>query len=759
MNKKLLTCALLTLSLSLVAQQGDGGLPKSGKISHTLKQIPKTFFSEPDIAALRAEDEVTDKAGNAPWRFGFNNHTSLNMNNSGSWNTLPNGDQIWQLAVTCQNALTVNLTLDNVTLPEGNELYVYNPDKSFILGKFTAYHLYEGTLGTELVPGSTAILEYYIPAKNAEQKSSLNINTVTHGYRTAEEFQAKAFGTSGNCNMNVNCPDGALWVDQRNGAVMLVSGGNGFCSGSLINNTMEDGKPYVLTANHCYSTPTSWIFRFNWQAAGCTNPGGSPTFSSLSGAVLRARRTPSDFCLVEITGGLVNNSVPTSYNPYFSGWDNTGAIPTSAVSIHHPDGDIKKISFDDDPLVASQGMGSSEPNATWTLHWDRNTTTEGGSSGSPLFDQNHRIIGQLWGGGASCSNLNAPDYYGRLANSWNPTGSNSTNHLMTWLDPLNFGATIVDGYDPLVPPRTLDAAMSNPQDVTGTICSETITPKVTLINLGTSVLTSVAINYGYDGSTALVYNWTGSLNKYQTSVVTLPGTALGPGNHSFKAVVSNPNASADQNALNDTITASFTTVSNANTVTLDLSLDCYGDEITWVLKDNAGVTTLYSGGPYTQTIPNGSNVTVQFCLSEACYKFTIMDDFGDGMSSSTNGCPKGHYTIKDQNNNILAQLDSVNANFGTTNTKSFCVNETNSLKEYAASWKLYPNPTSENLTIEITDGGLKTIDVTNATGQIIQTIRSDENTITIPASALAKGMYFIRLTSTEGTSQKSFIVK
>ncbi len=756
MNKKLLTCALLTLSLSLVAQQGDGGLPKSGKASHSLKQMNKKFFSEPDIAALKAEDEITDKAGNAPWRFGFNNHTSLNMNNSGTWNTLPNGDRIWQLAITCQNALTVNLTLDNVTLPEGNELYVYNPDKSFILGKFTAYHLYEGTLGTELVPGSTAIVEYYIPAKNAGKAASLNVNTVTHGYRTAGEFEAKAFGTSGNCNMNVNCSDGAPWVDQRNGAVMLVSGSNGFCSGSLINNTLNDGKPYVLTANHCYSTPTSWIFRFNWQAAACTNPGSSPTFSSLSGAVLRARRTPSDFCLVEITGGLVNNTVPASYNPFFSGWDNTGAIPTSAVSIHHPDGDIKKISFDDDPLVISQGMGSSEANSTWTLHWDRNTTTEGGSSGSPLFDQNHRIIGQLWGGGASCSNLNAADYYGRLSNSWNPAGSDNTNHLKTWLDPNNSGATIVDGYNPSGPTHALDAAMSNPQGVSGTICSGTVTPQVTIVNSGTSVLTSATINYGYDGSTSLVYNWTGSLNQYQSSVVTLPSATMSGGTHSFKAIVSNPNASTDENDLNDTITASFTTITNGNIITLNLSMDCYGDEITWVLEDNTGTTTLYQGGPYTQT-SGGSTVSSQFCLSDDCFMFTIMDDFGDGMTST--GCPNGSYTIKDENDSILAELTSANANFGTTHTDTFCLSGTNGLKEYNASWKLYPNPTSEKLTIEIPSAGLKTIHITNATGQIIQTLESEENIIKIPANTMAQGMYFIRLTSTEGTSQKSFIVR
>lgn len=755
MNKKLLACALLTLSFSLVAQQGDGGLPKSSKTSISIKHIDRHVFSEPDVAALRAEDEVTDKTGNGPWRFGFNNPTSLNMDNSGTWNTLPNGGKIWQVVITCENALTVNLTLDRVVIPEGNELYIYNPDKSFVLGKFTAYHLYEGNLGAELIPGNTAVVEYYIPSQNVGKTASLNIKTVTHGYRTAQEFEAaKAFAGSGSCNMNVNCPDGTPWVNQRNGVVMLVSGSNGFCTGSLINNTMNDGKPYVLTANHCYNSgEASWIFRFNWQAAGCTNPGSSPTFSSLSGAILRARRTPSDFCLVEITGGLVNNTVPASYNPYFSGWDNTGAIPTSAVGIHHPSGDIKKISFDDNPLAISQGMNSTESNSTWTLKWDRNTTTEGGSSGSPLFDQNHRIIGQLWGGGASCANQTNSDYYGRLTNSWNPAGSNSTNQLKFWLDPNNAGATIIDGY-----PSSniaIDAAMSNPQGVSGTICSGTVSPKVTIVNSGTTVLTSATINYGFDGTTNLVYNWTGSLAQYASSAITLPNTTLSSGNHTFKAIVSNPNGSTDQNLLNDTTISTFNVVANGSLVTLNLTLDCSGDEISWLVQNNAGTTTFYSGGPYTMT-PSPSTMNIPFCLSEGCYKFTINDSWGDGLKGSW-GCADGSYTITDANNIVLAQLATANANFGSTRTDPFCVTTTG-LKEFAASWKLYPNPVSDLLTIETPASGVKTIHITNAAGQVIQTIQSELNTISIPATNLAKGMYFIQLTDTEGTSQKNFIV-
>jgi hypothetical protein len=393
---------LLSTSFLFAQIQGNGGLPLSVKQTIDQKAIQEWTFAQPDIAALKAEDALVDDQGIAPWRFGFNNHTNLNTSNAGTWFDLPNGAKLWLLKLKCPGALTVNLTFEQTMIPEGNQLFAYNPSKDFILGSFTQQHIYDGQLGTELIPGEVAILEYYIAPNN--EVGNIGLSIVTHGYRTANEFVEKAFGSSASCNMNVNCNDGLPWSQQRQSAVMLVSGSSGFCSGALINNTLNDGKPYVLTANHCYSNPANWIFRFNWQAADCINPASSPSFQSLSGAVLRARRTPSDFCLVEITGGLVNGSVPPDYNPYFSGWDNSGAIPTSAVSIHHPSGDIKKISFDDNPLTISQGMGSTEANSTWTLGWDRNTTTEGGSSGSPLFDQNHRIIGQLWGGGASCQN-------------------------------------------------------------------------------------------------------------------------------------------------------------------------------------------------------------------------------------------------------------------------------------------------------------------------------------------------------------------
>ncbi|MDP4866580.1 MAG: T9SS type A sorting domain-containing protein [Crocinitomicaceae bacterium] len=758
MKKQLLILSAILLGGISFAQQGDGGTPKGQKVSANFKTMDSKTFVQPDIAALQAEDALVDGTGTAPWRFGFNNYTNLGLNNAGTWYDLPNGDKLWLLKVTCENALTVNLTFKETEITEGNELYVYNPDKSFILGKFSAYHTYEGVLGTELVPGNTAIVEYYVPQANANKIGNVTVGTVTHGYRTANEFMEKAFGSSGACNMNVNCTDGAAWTDQRNGAVMLVSGSSGFCSGSLINNTLNDGKPYVLTANHCYSNPASWIFRFNWQSTGCAN-GSNPSFVSLSGAVLRSRRTPSDFCLVEITGGLVGGTVPASYSPYFSGWDNSGTIPTSSVSIHHPSGDIKKIAFDDAAAAISQGMGSSEANSTWTVEWDRNTTTEGGSSGSPLFDQNKRIIGQLWGGGASCSNLSAPDYYGRVSSSWLPAGSTNSSQLKYWLDPNNAGAQFIDGYDPSgASSVAIDAGLNNPQGVSGTFCGAVVSPQITISNGGTTTLTSATITYGVDGDYSNSFPWTGSLAQYQTAVVTLPNMTLPAGNHTFNAQVTSPNGSTDENANNNLITSALTIVVNGQTVTLSLDLDCYASETSWELRD-ASNTVLYAESGYsdgTQGI-----ITRDFCLPYGCYSFKLMDSYGDGLTNCSAGNGgNGSYNIT-YNSEVVAELLEANANFGFTNTKNFCIQDVTGLGEIDLSnaVAIYPNPANETITVFANNLVVTKIEVLNIAGQVISTVTETASTTKLNVSQIASGVYLVKTYTTEGTATKQLIIK
>ena len=741
--------------------QGDGGLPKTFKQTLNTKDIDTWVFETPDISSLQAEDAINDPKGTAPWRFGYNNYTDLNLNNSGTWIETINGSKIWRVVLSCEEALTVNLTFTESFIPEGNELYVYNPEKDFILGSFNENHIYKGELGTELVPGNTVVVEYFIP--NGNDLGVINVSTVTHGYRTANEFSEKAFGSSGGCNMNANCPDGATWVNERNSVVMLVSGSSGFCTGALINNTLNDGTPYVLTANHCYSNPTNWIFRFNWQSANCNNPGGQPSFVSLSGATLRSRRTPTDFCLVEITGGLDNGTVPASYNPFFAGWDNTGDVPSSTVCIHHPAGDIKKISFDDDAASISQSMGSSEASSTWTVQWDRNTTTEGGSSGSPLFDQNHRIIGQLWGGGASCQNINAPDYYGRVSKSWNPSGSNTTNQLEHWLDPNSAGAGFVDGFDPSgASASEYDAGVSGASLTETAVCGTEYIPSFNLSNPGAQTLTSATINYSIDGGGQQIYNWTGSLAQYQSETVTLPAINLGTGNHTLSIEVSSPNNENDENANNNIANDAITIAAFPETavyVTVSLLTDDYAEETYMELTNSSGNVVWSEGnenvaGNYdtgnagpdadpTNAFENNTAYEWDVPLSSIeCYTFTIYDYYGDGIDSEQWNGTNGALELKDNFGTVIYNLDP--PNFGGDESSVVKNATVDVLENNQLSLSVYPNPASNFMVLQTSQlNGV--YEVSSMSGKVITGGVVENIKTTINTGSWSSGTYLVKV--------------
>jgi hypothetical protein len=559
---------------------------------------------------------------------------------------------------------------------------------------------------------------------------------------------------------------------------MLVSGGSGFCSGALINNTQNDGKPYVLTANHCYSNPATWVFRFNWQATDCVNPASSPTFQSLSGAVLRSRRTPSDFCLVEITGGLVNGTVPLDYNPYFSGWDNSGAIPTSTVSIHHPSGDIKKISFDDAAPSISQGMGSSEANSTWTVEWDRNTTTEGGSSGSPLFDQNHRIIGQLWGGGASCQNLSAPDYYGRVANSWVPAGSNSTNQLKFWLDPTSSGATFIDGYDPNnTTVVALDAAVSGAQLTAQALCGDNYLPSFSLMNVGTTVLTSAQINYQIDNGAMQQYNWSGSLNQWQAQTISLPTVQLVPGNHTFTATVSNPNQSLDENTSNNQTIANASVSAVPETIDLlkvILTTDDYANETYVELRNAAGVVVWSEGNenvsgnfgtgafpaPNDATNPLQNNTVYNYDIpltAFECYTFVIYDFYGDGMGAAQWGGTDGSLTLADNNAVVIYTLPV--ADFGDSTAAVVRHIDDANVEEAVFNFTIAPNPAQAVLDIDWYDNDKMNIHVYDLCGKLLLFEQSETSSAQLNIQAISAGTYILELTNASGEVVKKKFVK
>ncbi|HHN47663.1 MAG TPA: T9SS type A sorting domain-containing protein, partial [Bacteroidales bacterium] len=283
-----------------------------------------------------------------------------------------------------------------------------------------------------------------------------------------EDTSTSEFGTSGDCNVNINCSEGDEWQHQKRGVVKLHSrvGSIVFrCTGSLVNNTSYDFSPYVFTADHCARSGSTyasaddlnqWVFYFNYEASDCPNPPQEeePLPVALTGATLKANvgggsaNMASDFYLV-----LLNQNIPPEVMPYFNGWSRRNVSSGSGTGIHHPSGDIKKISTYTQPLITAS-WNANTPNMYWQVRWSATQNghgvTEGGSSGSPLFNDQGLIVGQLTGGQASCNNPNAPDYYGKFSWSWESVGSTPDRQLKPWLDPENFGVETLQGsYDTL----------------------------------------------------------------------------------------------------------------------------------------------------------------------------------------------------------------------------------------------------------------------------------------------------------------------
>ena len=408
----------------------------AGPIDH--KKIPPQ-----NLQRLLEQDTQEEKT---PFQFGVDVDVDLGLLNSGTWEKLPNGDRIWKLKISSPEAYSINLIYGDFFIPAGASLHVYNPLRDHVLGGFTSENNRPSrTFATGLVKGDTSILEYYEPAKQ-RGKGAVRVSKVIHGYKDllGKGAQQKAFGHSQSCHTNVNCSLGDPWRDQISSVAMILLHNNArACTGGLINNASDETIPYFLTANHCLTSEQdtqNWIFMFNYESPDCTSTDGR-TQDTILGCTLKARVRPTDFMLLELS-----SIPPSDYNVYYAGWSREASPPTNMVGIHHPAGDVKKISLSNRrPIMTEFGGGNKfYKNTHWRVTWNHGGA-EGGSSGSPLFDENGRIRGQTHGATIGCSStFDHSSLYGILAVSWD-LGTRKETRLSDWLDPDNTGVLFIDG--------------------------------------------------------------------------------------------------------------------------------------------------------------------------------------------------------------------------------------------------------------------------------------------------------------------------
>ena len=388
--------------------------------------------------------ELTSQEEGRPIKFAETHSTEITSKNAGVWDTSRSDFDIWRLKIESKGALSLNLGFEKIYLPMDSELFVSNADRSYTIGPFThADNEAHGQLWTPIVKGDVIFLELNVP-KTKRDELVIELSKINHDYL--------GFGRSfsGSCNLDVICgeADGFEMVDEYRDIIQSVGAyhinGNSTCSGVLINNTREDKRPYFLTAFHCgisENNAASVVAYWNYENSYCRQPNGIESGQDgdgnldqfNSGAIYRAGSSASDFNLIEF-----EDPIKSEHKPYFAGWNNAFESTQMVIGIHHPGVEEKRISFEFDEVVDGTN------NYIEVTDWDIGTT-EGGSSGSPIFNTEKQIIGQLQGGAAACSN-DLSDRYGSINASWLGNGTPETS-LKPWLDPDDTGKTEIDGFN------------------------------------------------------------------------------------------------------------------------------------------------------------------------------------------------------------------------------------------------------------------------------------------------------------------------
>ena len=394
--------------------------PQPASVVENLTPTEVVRLEAPDLTAALAEDAAAQSATKGPKRIGIKRslptpvESAKAADGSPGWLELRNGQRLRVFTLESAEAVSVRIHFERLALPTGATLLVFNADNpAEVCGPYdAAFAGGRDEFWSESVFGSRVTVECLLPAGMETDNVRFQVREIIHGYVPLEKLAKPPAGiapkAAGACNLDVTCsPD---WVQTSHAVAGLGTIGDaGFlwCTGCLVadmdTNTFTD---YFLTANHCVGDQTEantlefyWFYQTSTCNGAASNPATVPRTSGgadyLAGATAGAG---NDFTFLRLRQD-------TPANVTYAGWSSTPLVSNQPVIVvHHPQGDFKRISF-------GNQVGSDSD--FWEILWN-DGTTEPGSSGSPLFNENHEIVGQLLGGAAACTNLAGIDVFGRF---------------------------------------------------------------------------------------------------------------------------------------------------------------------------------------------------------------------------------------------------------------------------------------------------------------------------------------------------------
>ena len=631
--------------------------------------------------------------------------------------------------ISVADAASLTLIFDTMHLSKNTEMYLYTPKGTIITGPITVSENIgiDRTWSSNNFPGSSVVVELRVP--NAEIKDiNLHISSILIGRKEViknTSLDSAAFGmfnSSSYCNVNMLCPQGSGWVNERKAICLIQTNSGEYGTGAMLTNTCNTNKPYVLTAWHNTNgrNPINWTYIFGWWSSTCTPNSANPTAILFNGANLRATYEPTDFSLLELLHTPASNSDIT-----YLGWSRSTTPPVSSVGISHPAGDQMKIAFANS--AATLDMIRANSNTAWRVLWDEGIT-EAGSSGSPLFDQiSHKVVGQMYSVTQYCGSRTGGTNYGRFDLSWIGGGTAATG-LGHWLNPINSSAmtTNTANISTLATPVTVsNVTLQGQTDICGQ-STYTLNGAPTGSTVTWSMSNPSVASFTVSGSQAFVTPLVFGQSTILQATVTLP-------------CASNPTT---------IVPILIRTFENIKLTPLEIAT-CYDD---------------YYNIEYPRT------VTVQYCPANGVVSWDVPSHFNNDYTISGNTLTlNSGPTYEIPNTNPLwisatvsssAGSFSTHANFWTqscnvfklkTKIKSKSSNVIKTPEVNKSSIKVSPNPSFGEFRLELVNTGvistIKEVIIKNKLGQLVYHKRynSKRNNDYININGYPAGIYTVQV--------------
>lgn len=441
---KILLPLILTFTfvLELMSQISFGGIPKSLPVTRVVGGFSVPCINV-DLDSLTIDKKVES---DAPCAMTFATAIPVDIDLKKEAISMKISDEIvqYRLMISSKGATSLNFIFSKFELPDKAKLFLSTPNMSEVFGAYTNKSIFSPFQFATTPIESDTILFVYEELIN--QPGKLKISRVNRGFYSLRKLPQ--FARSQECEIDAECESDSF-ENMRRATCLYVINGTSYCTGTLVNNTKENGVPYILTSAHCLfdvynkvdtSLAKTCVFFFGYKSPICNSQIEGTREKSIVGAKAVSCYNSRDALLLKLL-----QMPPKDYMPYYAPWDATGDLRGPSICFHHPSGDVMKASYEADELrdTSFSSLIFDRDCHLKVNYWERGIS-EGGSSGAALYNHG-MIVGALSGGAKdiSCSNTGF-DCFWSLNKAWQA--------FAPYLSPLSDSSKICKGFEPYSSP-------------------------------------------------------------------------------------------------------------------------------------------------------------------------------------------------------------------------------------------------------------------------------------------------------------------